>query len=592
MNIQFRRERDHNNPLERRDAAPRPGSFNRAALTVEAVIATNADVRRRDARGEFIERLDVNGADLSALRGASVLDSHERAGIGSVIGTIDEARVDGNEIVARIRFSARAEVAPIVDDVEAGILRSVSVGYEVAEWRDGTDPSTGLRTRTATKWTPREVSFVAIPADPNARTRLADPTGRVAINREIRVLGARAGMAVASIDDLIDRGVTLEAANTAILADMMARSAVHIRSSNNNNATLDNPEVRVRAMSEALYTRIAPNFRASAEARQFMGLTIPEMARECLRRAGHTIQSLGAAEIITRALHTTSDFALVLGDVLHKSLRDAYTVAPSGIRRLARETTAVDFRKKSRIMLDSSGLTLEKVNEHGEFRSTTMTEAAESYRVDTFGRIFGISRQALVNDDLGAFADVTRRLGLAAASFEAQFLVDLLTVQSGVGPDMADDAPLFDASHGNKSVAGAAPSETTLNDARLAMRKQTGPSGGLIVVEPAYVVVPPELETATEKLLTSIQPVVIDNVNVFSRLKLIVEPRFKDAFRWYVVADPASVDGLEYAYLAGSPGPQTFTRLGFEIDGVETKVRLDYGGGFVDWRGWYTNAGH
>ena len=112
------------------------------------------------------------------------------------------------------------------------------------------------------------------------------------------------------------------------------------------------------------------------------------------------------------------------------------------------------------------------------------------------------------------------------------------------------------------------------------------------MVEPAYVVVPPELETSTEKLLTSIQPVVIDNVNVFSRLKLIVEPRFKDAFRWYVVADPASVDGLEYAYLAGSPGPQTFTRLGFEIDGVETKVRLDYGGGFVDWRGWYTNAGH
>jgi hypothetical protein len=70
--------------------------------------------------------------------------------------------------------------------------------------------------------------------------------------------------------------------------------------------------------------------------------------------------------------------------------------------------------------------------------------------------------------------------------------------------------------------------------------------GGLIVVEPAFVVVPPEMETATQKTLTAIQPVVIDNVNVFSRLSLIVEPRLKDTTRWYVVADPATIDGLEY----------------------------------------------
>ena len=49
--------------------------------------------------------------------------------------------------------------------------------------------------------------------------------------------------------------------------------------------------------------------------------------------------------------------------------------------------------------------------------------------------------------------------------------------------------------------------------------------------------------------------------------------------------------GLEYAYLAGAPGPQIETRVGFEVDGVQLKVRLDFGGGFVDWRGWYTNAG-
>ena len=63
------------------------------------------------------------------------------------------------------------------------------------------------------------------------------------------------------------------------------------------------------------------------------------------------------------------------------------------MRRLARETTAPDFRTKHRLMLDSSGLTLEKVNEHGEFRSGTMSEADETYKIDSFGRIFGIIAQ-------------------------------------------------------------------------------------------------------------------------------------------------------------------------------------------------------
>ena len=67
-----------------------------------------------------------------------------------------------------------------------------------------------------------------------------------------------------------------------------------------------------------------------------------------------------------------------------------------------------------------------------------MAEGEETYRIDTFGRIFGITRQALVNDDVGAFTDLSRRLGQAAAAFEAQFLVDLLVQGSGLGPLMKD----------------------------------------------------------------------------------------------------------------------------------------------------------
>ncbi|HEX2448467.1 MAG TPA: Mu-like prophage major head subunit gpT family protein [Methyloceanibacter sp.] len=315
------------------------------------------------------------------------------------------------------------------------------------------------------------------------------------------------------------------------------------------------------------------------------------MARECLRRNGSSITGFAAPALIERALHTTSDFALTLGDTVGRSLRDGYQAVAGGIRTVARETTAADFRAKTRLMLDSAGIVLEKVNEHGEFKSGTMAEAGESYKLETFGRVFGITRQALINDDVGAFTDLPRRLGQAAAAFEAQSLVTLLEGAAGVGPDMSDDKALFHTDHGNLAGSDAACDETTLSAGRSAMRKQTGLGGALIAVTPKYLVVPSELETACQKFLATFTPTTTDDVAVFSNLTLIVEPRLSDDGRWYLVADPGQVDGLEFAYLASEPGPQTDTQAGFKVDGVEVKVRLDYGAGFVDWRGWYCNPG-
>ena len=74
-------------------------------------------------------------------------------------------------------------------------------------------------------------------------------------------------------------------------------------------------------------------------------------------------------------------------------------------------------------------------------------------------------------------------------------------------------------------------------------------------------------------------------------LSLVVEPRLASATRWYVTADAAEIDGLEYAYLAGGEGPQVESKSGWDVDGVEVRVILDFGAGFIDWRGWYQNAG-
>lgn len=572
--------------LARRDAIPRPRTFDAEAMTIEAVIASTTPVRRRDARGDFMEILDPSGLDLGVTRGASVLDSHQQSGIDNVLGTIDDVWIVGSEVIARLRFSSRPEIAPVVTDIRNGIIRNLSVGYEVGEWKAGKDAN-GVRTMTAARWSVREASFVAVPADPTARTRAAND------GCAIRELGRRAGVATDRVTALIECGASIDDARRAFLNDMLDRS-VTVRSAGTANMhnllALDNPDVFQRAAADAMYTRIVPNFTPMPQARQYVGMSCADMARECLHRAGISTLGMAAPSLITRALQTTSDYPALLANLMNKSLREAYQIAPSGIRRIARETTANDFRAKSRIQLDHSGFKLAAVSESGEYQYGSFVDTAESYSIATYGKIFPISRQALVNDDLGGLGDITQRLGLAAAEFERQKLVDLIVQNSGLGPTMSDSVALFNAAHGNVGTGGV-PSETTLSEARLLMRNQTGPGGGGISVVPRYLIVPSALETSAEKLITSVQATQTANVNPFAFLDLIVEPRLADTHRWYLSADPALLPCIEFAYLAGAPGPQTESRAGFEVDGVQTKVRLDYGCGAVEWRGLVTNAG-
>jgi hypothetical protein len=198
----------------------------------------------------------------------------------------------------------------------------------------------------------------------------------------------------------------------------------------------------------------------------------------------------------------------------------------------------------------------------------------------------------IVNDDLGAFSDLARRMGQGAAETEARLLVELVEANSGNGPKLSDNKPLFHADHGNKAGSGAAISDTTLSAARLALRTQKGIEDRIIRVTPKYLLVPPALETEAERWLASVAAAKAADVNPFAgSLTMVVEPRLSSASRWYVTADPAEIDGLEFAYLSGAEGPQVESKSGWDVDGVEIRVILDFGAGFVDHRGWYANAG-
>jgi hypothetical protein len=163
---------------------------------------------------------------------------------------------------------------------------------------------------------------------------------------------------------------------------------------------------------------------------------------------------------------------------------------------------------------------------------------------------------------------------------------------------MADGKTLFHSGHSNLAGTGTALDVANLAKARTAMSKQTGLDGKTVLnIRPAFLVVPTSLELAAEQLLAqNLVPAKSSDVvpaNIRS-LAVVSEPRLdpaSGAVPWYLVANPAAIDTIEYAFLEGQEGVFIETRMGFDVDGVEIKARLDFGAKAIDWRGLYKNPG-
>jgi Mu-like prophage major head subunit gpT len=573
-----------------RRSALAAASWNAEDWTFELILSTGAPVERHDSRGAYLELLAVDGATFPAT--LPLLDSHARDSLDAKLGTVDSINVVDGKLVGRARLSRHNPRSQrIAAELGDGQTFGVSIGYRVEKWAERTG-SDKRREKVAVAFSVIEASLVILPADPNSGIRTmetqTDPAvvDRAAANVEIRSIARVAGLDQAWIDTQIDAAATVETARAAAFEAMQARSrsGAGLRTQATVGMDYTDPEFRVRTIGEALYARVTPTHTPSEAARPYVGMSIPEVARDCLRNRGFSTMGLGASTIIERALQSTSDFPLLLADALDKTLRQAYQTAPAGVRQVARATTARDFRAKHRIQF-STAPTLLPLNEHGEFVSGGMNDYDQTYAVTTFGRIVGFTRQAMVNDDLGAFADTTRRMGVAAAAFEATFLANIVSSN----PTLADGNAVFSTAHANitGNGSGTTLSLTTLSAARQAMRAQTGLLGELIDVTPRYLLVGPANETIAEQMVSEISPIQSQDVNPFmNKIHVVVDPRLT-ANIWYLVADASQVDGLEYAYLEGAAGPQITSDLGFEVDGVRFRIRLDFGGAFVDWRGWY-----
>jgi hypothetical protein len=362
--------------------------------------------------------------------------------------------------------------------------------------------------------------------------------------------------------------------------------------------------------------------RAVEMAREYRNFKLIDMAKEALELRGTNPRGMDVTRIAELALQgssrgreffaggaeSTADFPAILANVANKTLRQGYEAYPRTFQPFCRQVTAQDFKPINRVMLADAPV-LQALNEKGEYHRANLTDNNINYALGTYGEIVALTRKVIINDDLQAFTRVPALLGVAAAQLESNTVWGIITSNpAAVYAGDKNSTALFHANHANlltgvasaidSTVANSAPL-TALGKGRGAMRLQKGPQGTPLNLIPRFIAVPTALETYMLQLVYPINIASADATKVVPEwvrsLIPVVEPRLDAAANgttgWYLIADPAQIDTVEYCYLEGQQGVYIETKQGFEVDGVEIKARMDFGAAALDYRGLQKNAG-
>lgn len=330
----------------------------------------------------------------------------------------------------------------------------------------------------------------------------------------------------------------------------------------------------------------------------FRGAKLLDIARAALDRIAFSTRGLNQMQIVAAAFtQSTSDFPVILETTMHKALQAAYAVTPDVWSKFCATGSVSDFRAHNRYRLGSFG-SIDVVNELGEFTNKTIPDGEKgTITATTRGNIINLSRQAIINDDLGAFVGLAAMLGRAARRTIEVDVFALLALNSGAGPTMSDSNALFSSAHSNNAASGAGPTVATINAGRIAMASQKDVSGNdFLDLRPAVWLGP--MGTGGDARVTNDAQYDPDTANKLQRpnlvrglFSLVVDTPRITTTNWYMFADPNVAPVIEVAFLDGVQEPYIEMQNGFDVDGARYKVRLDYGVAAVDFRGAYRNVG-
>jgi ATP-dependent protease ClpP protease subunit len=401
----------------------------------------------------------------------------------------------------------------------------------------------------------------------------------------------------AAVDAMIADGTTLEDAR----AKLIEARAKHEDKIVINGAitfggatdTFDNPAFRRDALATAFAHRSQPGLiKVTDQAKPFVSHSIIDLAVYMLEAQGTRVATRDRAKIIAMALHSTSDFPFLLGDVGNKILLAAYDTAKPTYRMIGAQKVFNDF-KPTKFMRAGDFPNLLQVGETGEIKRGTMSENKETVTLASYARILGISRQALINDDLGAFTDLAAAGGRRVAIFENDTFYAVLALNTATGPTMRDTYALFDSTnHGNYTSSGTAVNVVVeLGKLRAKINKQVSLDSVKLNLDPTILLVGPDNVAAADQVTTQVTAATQAAVNKFGPTLTRVMDANITSYKWYLLCDPAVAPALVWGSLPGQAGPMVSTKEGWDTQGVEVKVERDFAAGAVDYRPIALNAG-
>ena len=435
--------------------------------------------------------------------------------------------------------------------------------------------------------TPTAVDIAAIQAAAVA----GEGARRADISAKFAKFASRDGVQALQAACEADTSVTPQAAADRLLAHIGSQSApvagliVTVK---------DEADKRMDAMAQSVMARAsvvtATGVVRADGTNPYRGAKLLDLARASLQAAGLNTIGMDQRALVAAAFtQSSSDFPILLENIMHKTLQSAYALHADTWTRFCARGTVSDFRVHRRYRVGSLG-NLDAKTELGEFRNKSIPDGEKaSITAATKGNIINISRETIINDDLGALTSVTSAMGRAAKRTVEADVYATLALNSGMGPTLDDGITLFHASHNN--VSTGAPLVASFEAARVVMAIQKDVSSNdFLALMPAVWLGPIGLGGAARVVLNSTYDP--DTANKLQRANIaagmvqdIVDTPRLSGLPWYFFANPLEAPVIEVAFLDGNDTPYLELENGFSVDGSSWKVRMDYGVAGVDFRG-------
>ena len=346
--------------------------------------------------------------------------------------------------------------------------------------------------------TPENVDVEAIKAAAKVEALKAEQARRTSINAVFDAFKGREGLDDVLNSCLNDVEIDVEQAR----AQLLKKLGENVKPAATGSVIVidTNAQHSMKAMADVLAGRVGLKVENAAQDNPFRGSSLLDMARASLEKRGFSIAGMDKMSIVASAFtHSSGDFGNLLSGTANKMMLRGYDETEETFDKFTSVGSLPDFKSMSKVDLNEAP-SLRQVREGAEYKSITFGDRAETVQLATYGELFSINRQAIINDDLDMFTRIPRKMGRAARRTIGDLVFNILINN----PAMSDGDALFHAANHLNLNTSAALAVATFQAARVKMAKQKDASGNATLnIRPSILLVPVGLEDTALQLMAS-----------------------------------------------------------------------------------------